>query len=421
MRIESKPKSRMFSEMRLDKFRVTAKSTVTNIVLVTNAFVWYYLVIRILDNISIKTGMGSSSTMLMWAVHFGGMAFSAIAGASLVNRISDRKRFLELWMIFGVISSAISLVLDTSYVPNVMLLSLILGSSLGLGMPSCMGYFTESIRIENRGRVGGVMLLLSGVGIAALGALAPPGNISLQTSILSAWRIFGLVFLVLFGQNIKKEEKSKTPSYRSVLSQKSFFLYLIPWIMFSLITYLAAPIQEDLMGKSTVATLYIMENAIMGVFAVIGGFLLDAVGRKRIAIVGFVLLGLGYSVLGLGDPSNVLSWYFYSVVDAIAWAMLFVIFVVTIWGDLSYSAHSDKYYAIGVLPFFISKLLQYTIGSDIARAILPTSLFSFTAFFLFIAILPLVYAPETLSEKHMRDRELKSYIEKAQRAKEKYS
>jgi len=40
---------------------------------------------------------------------------------------------------------------------------------------------------------------------------------------------------------------------------------------------------------------------------------------------------------------------------------------------------------------------------------------------LFLAVLPLVYAPETLPEKQMKDRELKNYIDKAQRVKEKYS
>jgi hypothetical protein len=38
---------------------------------------------------------------------------------------------------------------------------------------------------------------------------------------------------------------------------------------------------------------------------------------------------------------------------------------------------------------------------------------------LFLAVLPLLYAPETLPEKKIRDKELKSYIEKAKKAKEK--
>jgi hypothetical protein len=40
-------------------------------------------------------------------------------------------------------------------------------------------------------------------------------------------------------------------------------------------------------------------------------------------------------------------------------------------------------------------------------------IFSFASVFLFLAVLPLIYAPETLPEKTMKDRDLKSYIEKA--------
>jgi len=34
---------------------------------------------------------------------------------------------------------------------------------------------------------------------------------------------------------------------------------------------------------------------------------------------------------------------------------------------------------------------------------------------MFIAVLPIIYAPETLTEKNIKDRELKNYIEKAQK------
>ena len=87
-----------------------------------------------------------------------------------------------------------------------------------------------------------------------------------------------------------------------------------------------------------------------------------------------------------------------------------------IWGDLSYSASSDKYYAIGVIPFFASKFLELTVGADISKYLGASSeLFSFGAFFLFLAVLPLIYAPETLPEKSIKDRDLKSYIEKARK------
>jgi MFS family permease len=163
-----------------------------------------------------------------------------------------------------------------------------------------------------------------------------------------------------------------------------------------------------------------IENLITAVFGFIGGFLVDFIGRKRMSIIGFVMLGLGYALLGILSQ-NSLSWYFYIFVDGIAWGIFFVIFVITIWADISNGLPSEKYYAVGVLPFFISYFLRLTVGFDLSSAIPKEAIFSFVAFFLFLAVLPLVYAPETLPEKTMKDRELKSYAEKAQKIKEKYS
>jgi Sec-independent protein translocase protein TatA len=86
---------------------------------------------------------------------------------------------------------------------------------------------------------------------------------------------------------------------------------------------------------------------------------------------------------------------------------------------------SSKYYAIGVLPFFVSKFLALTVGKDMSSFILniasENGLFSFLAFFLFLVVLPLVYAPETLPEKIMKDRDLQSYVDKAKKKVQKQS
>jgi len=114
---------------------------------------------------------------------------------------------------------------------------------------------------------------------------------------------------------------------------------------------------------------------------------------------------------------NVTILYFNAIVDGIAWGLLLVLFVLVLWSDLSYGSTSDKYYALGILPFFASRFLEITIGRDIINIFNENraALFSLTAFFLFLAVLPLVYAPETLPEKTIKKREMKSYVEKAQR------
>ena len=182
--------------------------------------------------------------------------------------------------------------------------------------------------------------------------------------------------------------------------------------MFSIVNYLSIPVQAAVLSQSTLNILTIMEGAIIGIFALVSGFLIDNFGRKRIAIAGFVLVGIGYSVLGL-YPYAMASWYFYTVADGLAWGIFYVMFVILIWGDLSFNAQSEKYYAIGILPFFISQFLELSLNKYVAADISHYALFSFVGFFLFLAVLPLVYAPETLPEKAMQERDLKGYVEKA--------
>lgn len=161
----------------------------------------------------------------------------------------------------------------------------------------------------------------------------------------------------------------------------------------------------------------LIEMVIAGVFAVVCGFLADFFGRKRLAIGGFALLGLGYGVLGI-FPGNEVGWWFYTSVDGIAWGIFTTIFIMTLWGDLAEGKGSEKYYAIGGLPYLFSNFAGLSIASLLERQA-DYAIFSFASFFLFLAVLPLIYAPETLPEKTIKKRELKSYVEKAKKEAEK--
>jgi hypothetical protein len=52
---------------------------------------------------------------------------------------------------------------------------------------------------------------------------------------------------------------------------------------------------------------------------------------------------------------------------------------------------------------------QYVESINISTA------FSLASFFLFLAILPLIYAPETLPEKRIQQRQIKKYAEEAKK------
>jgi hypothetical protein len=401
-----------------DKFGFTTRFALVNILLVSNVFIWYFSAITFLDEIVSRIAQDYFTAFLIWSAHFAAVIFSAILGALFV-KMNKRTDFLIFWMMLGALSSLTPMLVNNRDTSGVLAIVLTLGISLGLGMPNCMGYYAGRINVENRGRIGGIIMFISGLGIALLG-MAGIENVELQTLVLVALRISGLVIFLLVRPREEIDGKSGNPSYRHIFGQRSFISYIVPWIMFSLVTYLTAPMQINIIGRTQSDSLLVVGNALMAVFAIVGGFLSDYFGRKRMAITGFALLGLGYSVLGI-YPEALFSWYFYTVIDGVAWGILFVIFVVTIWGDLSFGAPSDKYYAIGVLPFFASKFLELVIGDYVARYVPSYAIFSFTAFFLFLAVLPLFYAPETLPEKRIKERELREYIEKAKKIREKHA
>jgi len=331
-------------------------------------------------------------------------------------------------MVLGIVASMMIFALYDAPEILVCLVSSFLGLSLGFGMPACMSYFTDSVPIEKRGRVSGITMLACGIGIVAFGfpIFVDPNNLLLVGVILGIWRLSSLAVFLSAKEYRRIERKESVPSYKKVFGQRSFMLYFVPWVMFSFVNYLAVP-KPPIAIEGYLGT---VQTVFMGAAAVLGGFFIDTIGRKRIAIAGFAMLGAGTAIIGFSGAStegiNPSLLYFNSAIDGIAWGFLLVLFVLTLWGDLSHGSSADKFYALGVMPFFASKLLELTVGSYILNVATSTTqastttLFSLTAFFLFLAVLPLVYAPETLPEKTMRERELKIYVEKAQEVAQEY-
>jgi MFS family permease len=188
--------------------------------------------------------------------------------------------------------------------------------------------------------------------------------------------------------------------------------------MFSLINNFAFPILASL----DLPNYSLVETVLAGISAVFFGFMADYVGRKRLLLIGFALIGLGYASLGVFSASSI-AQLFYTCVDGVAFGAFTTLFLLTIWGDLADKRDGEKYYLIGFIPYLLSNFIQVSFGQYVAENIFTVdkagTLFSFFSFFLFAAVLPLYLAPETLPEKAMKDRNLKSYLEKAQKLAEK--
>jgi len=129
-----------------------------------------------------------------------------------------------------------------------------------------------------------------------------------------------------------------------------------------------------------------------------------------------VALGLAYAAISIAP--TMFFWYLYFVVDGASWGILSLVFIFVLWGDLSQHGGREKYYAIGSIPYFLVPIIRVIISPFVMP---PANLaFSLASFFLFIAVLPLMYAPETLPEKKVELRRLRKYVEKAKEIRKKH-
>ncbi len=397
------------------KTGIQIKQLAPAVALVSSSLVWFTLA---------SVAFGSSVDHLTWSftvkltvygVYYAAFAVSALLGASLFPR--SRGTWLISWMVFGVIMTALLPLLNGNSLVLDLFVSLLFGVSVGAGLPSSLAYFADTTVAENRGMSGGVIWGVVGFGVLGL-ALLTNGLDQLQTFlVLAIWRAAGLaVFFVLsrFWGNVQPSANSS--SYRFILRRRDVTLYLLPWIMFCLVNFAESPILGKLFGEFQTFAGFI-EFAISGVFAIVGGILADIVGRKRVVITGFVILGIEYAVLSLFSASKA-SWYVYTTLDGIAWGMFASVFFMTLWGDLAEDSRKEKYYVLGGLAYPLAYFLP-VIVKPFAEGIETATAFSLASFFLFLAVLPLMYAPETLPEKKIKEMELKSYAEKAKKMKEK--
>jgi len=368
---------------------------------------------------NVLSGLNATYTqnLSIWATYYASLIGSIIAG-SILSKKTNRLTFLYLWIILGAVTSLLPALINDFTVIHVLIISILLGISSGLGIPSCWAYFADCTLIENRGRIGGIILLTSNLFAPLFAVSYMMVNLIVGSIIFAVWRGFGLIIFILKPDEKIASEMKKNDSFTLILRDKSFLLYFVAWFMFCLVDRLGQPILKSFFGDFHY--LVVMIGPIIGGFsAFIGGILSDRIGRKRVLLYGFVTLGIAYAIISIVPPT-IVSWYFYLIVVSISTGILWVIFFLIVWGDLSQYGTREKYYVIGAIPLYFTNIIQL-LSTPYVTLIPETSVFSLASFFLFLAVLPLLYAPETLPEKKIRFRQLRKYMEAAKKVKEKYT
>jgi MFS family permease len=400
----------MQDSLQEESASINLKSAVFNIILVVTTLSWYLCFFSFLKG---NSGFEGHYLVIIFGVNLIAVIFSAVLGTKLIQKIGKRLKFITYWIIVGVLLSSLTLFIGGSSFFYVTLISCVIGAYFGFGFPIVLGYYSASIKNVYRAKVSGLIIFFTFAGFAV--TLAFVHYTVFIPIVLILWKLCGL--LAILGLKPSDEEVNKVEedkvSYKSVLNSRSVLLYFIPWLMFSLVNNFAFPVLYTAFDSAQVNLMTMLEGIIAGVSAIVFGFLADRFGRKRLLFFGFVLLGLGYALLGL-FPAYERGFLFYTVADGISWGIFMALFLLTLWGDIAGERDAEKFFVIGFFPYLLSNFLQILFGNYVASSITDLSaVFSFACFFLFITAVPLYLAPETLSERDKQMVDLRKYYEKA--------
>ena len=387
------------------------------LVLVMNAFSWYFPLYIFLTDTLKDVNTGYLESLIIFGSHYIAVILSALIATHLAEKSASRRTLLVVWALLGILSSSLLFVLRSGDLLGICVVVILLGIALGFGLPNCLAYLADSTETENRGRVAGLTFFVALLGMLSIGFLTIVLSFLESVIILAVWRAVGLAAFAIKRGKLEAQKEIKT-DFRAIISESSFVLYLIPWIMFCLINFFEYPLQQYYWGTGISSIVSTAEFGIASVSALMGGYFADAVGRKRLIISGYILLGIGYALLSI-FPKHPISIGVYTILDGIAWGLFVLIFFAVVWGDIARNRMKEKYYFLGALPFLISSYVSVIIAP--VKAISISASFSLASFFLFLAVLPLMYAPETLPEKEIQKRELRDYLDKAKSVKEKYT
>jgi len=397
----------MGERMPFKEFFIHQKRFLLVFSLILNSVIWFYMIVL---NVLPAQELTPFASSLQWLFYLT-IVVSALIGPIIAEKVK-KMRFLFFWVLLGVISSLFPMVLPTFGNYEVAMMLVFWGFAFGIGFPSCLALIPTLTKIEERGRAGGKTFLATYAILPLFLLVIRHLDIFSISLLLAAWRSLGLgVFLLHV--NIDDVVQLKPVSYFSILRRGTFFLYFLPWLAFCLINYFETEVLEQFYGTSMINLQNTIEIVVGCLFCLIAGWLMDLKGRKRVIIAGLVVLGLGYALLSL-FPLIPLVQAFYMIVDGIAFGIFTVAFIFVVWADMSNSGRGEKFFALGSIALPIAVMLSIFI-SPWLKMIDASNAFSLASFFIFLAIIPLFFAPELLPEKVIKEREIRRYVEEAKK------
>ena len=390
------------------EFRISHRKFAAATFLNAGTLAWFFLLYYYFTGILQRLTPNDSFLVFVGQILFYSSAvFWAIVGSLVAEKINRRKLLLS-WISLGVFATILLALFQGTIFSLVS--SSLLGLSLGLGLPTSMTFIADWTVIEERARVSGTIILATFIMAFAVIATQEILGIGIIATILLLTIIRSTSFFALIFDKCDKPAEKEKPRLPST-AYREFSFYLFPWVMFNVAAGLALILIPQTPSYSQAfSDGRVVEYACIAIFGLITGLAADRFGRKQPIIIGLIMLGVGFALLGFLSLSP-MSVFIYLVASGVSWGSFFVVFL-AVPGDLSVSGSREKFYAMGtILPLTILLSLSTVPGSSLKNV--SASAFSqVLSLILFLSIIPILRAKETLAESKIQARKMKEYLNK---------
>ena len=264
-------------------------------------------------------------------------------------------------------------------------------------MLTTLSVFGDLTLPEERGRVGGLIGLFVFLLFFIVNYSIAP-NLEFYGSILLCFSLSFLPFIALLFKNFRIGMIPIKKQPETYYERRVFFLYFIPWIIFSLINATLATTTSNIIagGVSDSLRFTLLSLQVIGVLigVLLGGFVADILGRRFSLVFGLTFFGFSTALVGLFQTEIV-----YLIVygaSGLTWGILFVLYIFVVWGDLSNQDNRIKIYSFGLISYFLSLGVGSFVGSfvDVSMEIIQSAFLS--VLIIFILNIPIIFAPELL-------------------------
>jgi MFS family permease len=308
-------------------------------------------------------------------------------------------RINKLRAIYACITSALIVTVLLFFVSNNIfrLVSIFaVGIFFGIGQLAFSIFFWSSTVPEERGRIGGfigfVSLPFYFISIVSAETLDFLGTVVVVGSILS---LAALVVILLRPTKArltaKNEERESCPEKRTIL------LYVIPWVMFSLVNVTLAKNLSFNAVQQVPSSFYlflIFLQIIATIFGTLGGGIIaDFFGRRLSLAFAVTSYGISSALGGLIQNDAVFCFAYFA--NGLSWGILLTLYSLVVWGDLANKENCPKMYSIGMVIYYAAMGIGFL---PIPVSQIPMAISALASCLLiFLSNVPILLAPELLS------------------------